>query len=329
MHMKAESAELPLVGLGMPVYNGERFLAQAISSILEQNYRNFELVICDNASTDGTEKICRDAVAADSRVSYHRNAENIGAYPNFNRTFELTRGKYFKWAAHDDVLDPDYLKACVQALEARPETVVCQSQLDFIDESNSKLGVCSTDLEEAESDKPHVRFAAAALKPHDVYDIMGMFRRDAMEKSILLISFHGADRALIAQLTLNGPFVHLSRPLLQVRDHRDRYTRSQTKPKDRAVWHDARLKGKITFPIWRLYREYWVILLRSDVSPANKFMGGLHLLRWWFVNWNAARAIVDAFANIAPGTLGWAERMKQSMISPAPGIDRLRKDGRK
>ena len=329
MQKKVDSIERPLVGLGMPVFNGERFLAQAIESVLSQSYGNLELVICDNASTDETEKICREAAGRDSRVRYFRNAENIGAYPNFNRTFELTRGKYFKWAAHDDVLDPEYLSVCVEAMEAHPEAVVCQSQLDFIDASGNKIGVCSTDLEEAESSKPHVRFAAAALKAHDCYDIMAVFRRDILANSILLISFHGADRALIAQLSLDGPFLHLDRPLLQVRDHQDRYTRSKTKPKDRAVWHDARLKGKLTFPIWRLYREYWVMLARSKVGVTTKFLCASQLLRWWFVNWNAARAVVDIGANVAPGFVGWAERVKQTMISPAPGIDRLRKDGRK
>ncbi|MFO1468563.1 MAG: glycosyltransferase [Steroidobacteraceae bacterium] len=327
--MNPQSTPGPLVGLGMPVFNGERFLAQAIQSILSQTYGNFELVICDNASSDGTEKICRGFASSDSRVRYLRNPENIGAYPNFNRTFELSSGKYFKWAAHDDVLDPDYLRACVEAMEARPEAMVCQTQLDFIDADGNKLGVCSTDLEEAEDDRPNVRFVAAALKAHDCYDIMGVFRRKDLADTSLLISFHGADRALIAELALKGPFVHLDAPLLQVRDHQDRYTRSKTRPKDRAVWHDARLKGKLTFPIWRLYREYWAMLWRSGTGATSKLLGSLHLLRWWFVNWNAARAFVDVAGNLVPGMVGWAERMKQTVISPMPGIDRLRKDGRK
>jgi glycosyltransferase involved in cell wall biosynthesis len=329
MQMNSDPAAQPLVGLGMPVYNGERFLVQAIESVLAQTYRNFELVICDNASVDGTEEICRRFARADSRVQYHRNPTNIGAYPNFNLTFELTRGKYFKWAAHDDVLAPDYLRACVEAMEARPDAVVCQSQLDFIDAKGNKMGVCSTDLAETESEVPHVRFAAAALKAHDCYDIMGVFRRDFLQASSLLISFHGADRALIAELALRGPSIHLSSPLQQVRDHQDRYTRSKTKPADRAVWHDAKLKGKMTFPILRLYREYWVMLVRAPVGAWSKLVGAAHLLRWWFVNWNAARAVVDVVSNVAPGFMGWAERVKQTMISPAPGIDRLRKDGRK
>jgi glycosyltransferase involved in cell wall biosynthesis len=319
----------PLVGIGLPVFNGERFLEKAIQSILAQTYRNFELVICDNASTDGTERICRAAAESDSRVRYYRNPENIGAYPNFNRCFELSRGKYFKWAAHDDMLAPEYLEACVAAMEARPDAVVCQSELDFIDAAGNKLGVCGTDLAGAESSEPHVRFTAAALKPHDVYDIMGVFRRDVLEGSSLLVSFHGSDRALLAELTLTGAFIHLARPLLQVRDHQDRYTRSQTKQSDRAAWSDVRLKGKLTFPVWRLYREYWVMLAKSGIGARSKFFAGGQLLRWWFVNWNAARAVVDVCDNFAPGTVRWAERMKQTLFSPAPGIDRLRKDGRR
>lgn len=329
--MNPESRERPLVGLGMPVFNGERYVAQAIRSILAQSYDNLELVICDNASTDGTERICRELAATDRRLRYHRNPENIGAHPNFNRAFELSRGKYFKWTADDDALDPDYLRACVEMMEAHPEAVVCQSQFDFIDAAGNRIGVCDTDLAEAQSNKPYVRFAAAALKAHNCYEVMGVFRRELLvnsnllTSSSLLMSFHGGDRAFLAQLTLLGPFLHVSRPLLQVRDHKDRYTRSITKPKDRATWLDARLKGNITFPTLRLYREYWAMLLSSDLTVGAKLRGAFSLVQWWFVNWNAARAAVDICANVAPGLVAWAERVKQSLFSPAPGIDRLRK----
>lgn len=331
MQMKPESREQPLVGLGMPVFNGERYVAQAIRSILAQSYDNFELVICDNASTDGTEMICRELAASDRRVRYHRNPENVGAHPNFNRAFELSRGKYFKWTADDDVLDPDYLSACVDMMEAHPKAVVCQSQFDFIDAAGNRIGICGTDLAEAQSSRPHVRFAAATLKAHNCYEVMGVFRREflmnsnLLTSSSLLMSFHGGDRAFLAQLTLLGPFLHISRPLLQVRDHKDRYTRSITKPKDRATWLDARFKGKLAFPTWRLYREYWVMLAKSELGAAAKSIAALKLLQWWFVNWNAARAIVDVCASFVPGIVGWAERLKQDFFSPAPGIDRLRK----
>jgi glycosyltransferase involved in cell wall biosynthesis len=325
MQIGSESFEEPLIGIGLPVFNGERFVGQAVRAILEQTYRNWELVISDNASSDGTETICRQLAASDERIRYYRNAQNIGAHPNFNRVFELSRGKYFKWSAFDDMLHADYLKECINALEANPDGVACQSLLDFIDGDGNRLGICSTDLEQAQSPTPHVRFAAATLKPHNCFYIMAVFRREALAGSILMPSFHGADRALLAQLTLRGRFVQVSRPLFLLRDHVDRYSRSKTKPKDRAAWQDARFKGGWTFPTWRMYGEYWKILLRSEVDVPNRLWGAFRLLQWWFVNWNAARAAVDLFAIFAPGAVGWAERFKQRFISPAPGIDRLRK----
>lgn len=322
----SESTEKPLVGLGMPVFNGERYIEEAIQSILAQTYDNLELVICDNASTDRTEEICRAFVARDKRVRYHRNPQNIGAHPNYNRTFELSGGKYFKWVPHDDVLRPDYVSACVEALEADPGAVVCQTQLDFIGSAGEPLGVCGTDLLGAQAALPAQRFGSAILTPHNCYEVMGLYRRDVLQHSILLMSFHGADRALIAELTLYGRFLHVSLPLLGVRDHKERYTRSQVKPKERAAWHDARLKGKLTFPTWRLYREYWAMLIRSKVSAGQKLRSSLLLLQWWFVNWNSARAVVDLLSSVAPGVVGWAERLKQRLFAPAPGIDQLRKE---
>ena len=137
-----ETDVLPLVGIGMPVYNGMRYVAEAIDSILRQSYESFELVICDNASTDGTADLCRKFAASDPRIRYFRNDTNIGAHPNYNRTFELTRGKYFKWAPHDDVLHHDFLSACVEALEADPGVVICQTLLDYIDDQGTQARHC-------------------------------------------------------------------------------------------------------------------------------------------------------------------------------------------
>jgi glycosyltransferase involved in cell wall biosynthesis len=315
----------PLVTLGMPVYNGERYIAQAIDSVLKQSFADFELVISDNASTDKTEAICREFAAKDKRVKYHRNPENIGAHPNFNRTFELSSGKYFKWAPHDDVLHPDYLAVCVEAMEAAPDAVVCQTQFMYIDEEGKGQGVSGTDLPEAQDPSVGTRFSAAILNAHNCYEVMGLYRRTALANSILLKSFHGADRALVAQVTLSGRFLHVEKPYLLVRDHKERYTRAQVKPKDRAVWHDTKLKGKRTFPAWRVYGEYWAMVMTSKLSAWQKIRIVPALLGWWFVNWNAARMAVDVISNVVPGVVGWAESIKQRFFSPAPGIDTLRK----
>src|SRR5215467_3755986 len=99
----------PRVSLAIPVYNGGRFIAETIRSILNQDYENFELIITDNASTDRTEEICREFSASDRRIKYIRNDHNLGAGPNFNRGFELSSGYYFKWCACDDLLSPNFV----------------------------------------------------------------------------------------------------------------------------------------------------------------------------------------------------------------------------
>src|SRR5688572_21444061 len=117
-----EAGGLPLVSIGMPVYNGANYLADAIQSVLSQDYANLEVVVYDNASDDGTGVIASGFAGRDPRVRYLRSPENIGLLPNFRRVRDEARGKYFCWLGHDDLLsDPSYLSAAVAHLEAHPD----------------------------------------------------------------------------------------------------------------------------------------------------------------------------------------------------------------
>jgi glycosyltransferase involved in cell wall biosynthesis len=312
----------PLVGIGLPVYNGARYLEAALDSIVAQSLTDFELVICDNASTDGTEAICRRYAARDGRIRYYRNAANIGGDPNFNLVFDLSRGKYFKFVPHDDVMEPDYLAACVDALDENPDAVVCQTQLRFIDQAGQDLGICSSNLYRGQSPRPSQRFTDAVLTPHNCYDMMGVCRRSMLDRAAPMQSFHGADRTRVAELAVLGRFLHLPRPLLKVRDHPERYSRAD--PSARSAWHDPRLAGKRSVPTWRLYRNYTSLLRYPELQGAERLTALTALARWWFVNWNAVRIAVDVTAAFAPGIGGLAERVKQA-FSPAPGIDQVRK----
>ena len=318
-------ADPPVVSLGMPVYNGERFVEPAILSTLAQTLQCFELIICDNASTDGTEQICRALSASDPRVRYVRNEQNLGAHPNYNKTFSLARGRYFKWVPHDDAMHPEYLERCVARLEANPSWVLCQTDFEYIDESGATLVVEHSAVPGSDAADPVSRFTALSLQPHTCYDVMGVFRQGMLSRSMLLPSFHGSDRALLVQLALMGPFGHISEPLLRIRDHADRYTRARTRPAERAQWHDTRHSSHFSFPCWRLYGTYWQTALRADITGRQRLGLYLALGRWWFVSWNAARMVVDLLAGVAPGIVGWAEQLKQRLFSPAPGIDRVRK----
>ncbi len=315
----------PIVGLGMPVYNGERYLATAIRSVLAQSLTNLELVVCDNASTDRTQEICASLAAEDPRIRYVRNEANLGAHPNYIRTFELSRGKYFKWAAHDDVLQPEFLRACVDALEQNTDAVLCQSDIDYIDEAGLSIGSHRSHLPGAESTDAAARFAAFVLRPHDCQAMMGVFRRDPLGRSILLPSFHGADRALLAQMALFGRFIHVPGALIQVRDHGERYSRARKRPDERATWHDTRVPAAISLPVLRTYRTYWESIADAPVPDRVKSRARRSLLRWWFKNYNLARVVVDLIGSVAPGFVGVAERFKQTAFSPAPGAGEARR----
>ena len=103
----------PKVSIGMPVFNGQPYITNAINSLLAQTYKNFELIISDNASTDSTEEICRAYTENDTRISYTRKKNNVGAFSNFQTVLASSTGEYFMWAAADDVWDPTWLEVLI------------------------------------------------------------------------------------------------------------------------------------------------------------------------------------------------------------------------
>lgn len=121
------------------MYNGGEHLEEALRSVLSQDYPNLEMVVCDNASDDGTEALCRRIADEDNRVRYLRNDTNIGLMPNFRRSLEEARGRYFSWLAHDDVMsDGSYISILVAHLEQNPDVVACTSAFRVL---NSQLGM--------------------------------------------------------------------------------------------------------------------------------------------------------------------------------------------
>src|SRR3972149_7037346 len=132
------SQESPKVSVWMPVYNGERHLRNAVQSILGQTFRDIELIISDNASTDRTEAICREYASKDPRVRYYRNPKNLGAPENINSVFRRATGRYFKWAAANDECDPRFMEACVQILDERPNTVLAYPRTLLIRENSGQ-----------------------------------------------------------------------------------------------------------------------------------------------------------------------------------------------
>lgn len=207
----------PLVSIGMPVYNGEKFIRAAIDSILSQTYSNFELIISDNNSTDGTAKICREYAARDERIYVHQNSHNEGAARNFNKVFNLSKGTYFKWAAHDDLIAPDLIEKCLIVLEQNPDFVLCHSQVRIIDEQGNFVRSYNTKLQ-TDSLNP-VKRCYELLFPHLNYQIYGVIRSSVLRQTRLYENYGYGEGVLTLELGLLGPFYEISEYLLFARKH--------------------------------------------------------------------------------------------------------------
>ena len=107
--LKPEAGKLPIVSIGMPVYNGEKYIYDALNSLQAQTFTDFELIISDNASTDRTRQICQEYALRDKRIIYLRQNDNIGAAANFQFVLDSARSSTFMWAAYDDKWTKNYL----------------------------------------------------------------------------------------------------------------------------------------------------------------------------------------------------------------------------
>lgn len=196
----------PRVTVGMPVFNGEKYLAQALDSILAQTYEGFEIIILDNCSLDNTPSICRAYAAKDERIHYYRNKRNIGIIPNFNRVFKLSSTEYFKWAAHDDVIAPDFLSRSIKILDEDHSIVLCHSKTGRIDEEGDTIGYYDTNLK-IDSSKTHERFGDLIRMNNYAWVMMyGLFRSSVLSKTQLLGLYLGSDRNFLAEMSLMGRF---------------------------------------------------------------------------------------------------------------------------
>ncbi|AFZ29899.1 glycosyl transferase family 2 [Gloeocapsa sp. PCC 7428] len=281
-----EQSNRPLVSVGLPVYNGGDLLEKALNSLLAQTYSNFEIIISDNASTDKTRTVCETYATKDSRIKYYRNEKNIGGHNNFNRVFELATGKYFKWAAHDDLCAPNFIEKCVNILETNPSVVLCYPKAKLINEFEEVLpNNCDENPLLTHSSKPHVRFRNLIIdsfaKPHRCLQLFGVIRRDILTKTPLLGNYPGADKVLLVKMALLGQYYEVSEYLFFNRNHAQRASKALSNPYLRATWLDPTLKaGKLVFPQGRVFLGYINSINTASLSLQQQIRCYLHLCNW-------------------------------------------------
>jgi glycosyltransferase involved in cell wall biosynthesis len=205
------AAPEPLVSIGLPVRNGEQYLSEAVQSVLGQQYDRVELVISDNASSDGTEEVCREFARSDPRVRYHRQPQNIGLISNFNAVLHLGRGTYFKWIGDDDWLTPTYVSRCAELLDDDAALILVTTQQAHVG-TDGAMKSAAYDGTRMRSTRPVDRFAEIlrlVTERHLLLDpLYGMMRRDLVLRVPRPVMLY-EDEIFASRLALAGPFGHL------------------------------------------------------------------------------------------------------------------------
>jgi glycosyltransferase involved in cell wall biosynthesis len=269
----------PRLTIGLPVYNGENFIAASIEALLGQTFEDFELIISDNASVDSTMDICRIYEKQDSRIRLVRQPRNVGLTPNHNFTLNEAKGELFKWASHDDLYARDLLKLCVEALDEHPDAVLAHSGTAIIDGAGDVVETAKYLLKTA-SPRASERFRSTLF---DVGgdDDGGVTRTAVLRRIPPRGSYHHADRTIITELALQGPFYHVPEWLFFRRDHPDRAERKHDTVRSRSANMDPRRADPLRHPIGRLYAEYvWGYIgaiRRAPLSAAERRTCYLHL----------------------------------------------------
>jgi glycosyltransferase involved in cell wall biosynthesis len=282
----------PRLTIGLPVYNGEHYLEESLDALLGQTFEDFELIVSDNASTDGTADICRRYEQLDPRVRYVRQPRNLGAAGNHNFVVDQARAELFKWASADDLYARDLIERCVAALDANPHVVLAHSWTAMIDAAGSVTAAVKYPLDTSSMRAPE-RFRSMLFESGGD-DYYGVIRTDVIRRVVPQGSYHHADRTIVTDLALQGPFFQIPDWLYFRRDHPEQAERTCTTMRLRCEHADPRRGDRLRHPAVRLYGEYlWSYL--SAVSNAPLSAADRRECYRYFAQWAASRSHPASF----------------------------------
>jgi len=278
----------------MPVYNSERYLAASIESVLEQSFTDFELIISDNASNDGTAAICARYAARDPRIRLLRNPVNLGGNPNYRRVAEAARGEYFKWAASNDLLAPDYVTHCVSALDAHPDAVLAFGSTLLFEEDTRQALPYDDGMDLQDSDP--IRRFKQVLERMRLNNVMnGVMRLSALRRSSGLQDYISSDSLLIAELALQGKVIQVPATYFYRRMSRFSATRMQSAEEIRRHHYPTERFGGL-FQQWQFAAGCVRAVLTAKIPPDDRLRAAAYVARslYWQVP-RLARDVRDAF----------------------------------
>lgn len=271
---------MPVVSVGLPVYNGARFLRTAIESVLGQTLGDLELIISDNGSTDNTPDICAEYAVRDERVRYVHSAVNRGAAENFNQVFRLASGRYFHWLAADDFIAPECLARCTAVLDARPEVVLACTLSDIVDAEGALLRPYNA-AQALEQDDVLTRFRTCMIQDPWCHAIYGLIRRDALANTALMGAYRSSDAVLLCELALYGKFAEVPERLYFRRMHEGSFSYDPNPERVRSMYKpQARRSRALALVTWRHLVEHMAAIGRAPLSRRERLDLWAYVLRW-------------------------------------------------
>lgn len=266
----------PLVSIGVPVFNGEKGLANALDALIGQSYQNLEIIISDNGSTDATSEICEEYVRKDSRIKYYRSPENRGLSWNYQRVADFSSGKYFLWATHDDIRELTYVSACVEKMEQCPDAAVCQSHVEVsaLRREGSASGkneiLHTNNLDNFEGRTDMVDRYNETLVNFPAMSLGGLLRTSFLRKAKKLQNVIGSDVGLMQEMSIYGRFVQVPKVLY-------RYIPAEKWKTVDEVYFTYFGKNKPWWylPFVALFLDHWKRVAGSELSF------GMKLCLWW------------------------------------------------
>ena len=261
---------MPLISIGMPVFNGAGSIAASIDSLLAQTVGDFELIICDNASTDATADVCAGYAARDARIRYYRNPQNLGVNPNYNLTLSYASAPFFKWASANDLCAPTFLERCLASLETDPAVVLAYPHTTLIDGAGAAIEPYDDGLDLRENDAClRLQHALERMRLNNVMN--GVIRRTTLARVRPMRSYPPADLVLTVELALHGKFAEVPEPLFFRRfDRASAQALGHRREEDVRRFHDPTLRSRMLFSQWRLHAAYFAAVWRAPLTRSER-----------------------------------------------------------
>lgn len=256
----------------MPVYNAERWLAAGIETLQQQTFADFELIISDNASTDGSLQLAQRFAAADSRIRILRQSRNVGANGNYSAVLAAARAEFFKWASVNDLCAPSFIERCLEELQRHPDAVLAYPRTILFENSPADGIEYQHDFALLADDRvqrfldlfEHIRLNNA---------MNGVIRREPLQQALRMGNFRRADILLMSELALLGKYVLLNEPLFYRRISPEAATSWRG-----AVEADKHLVPEATRPLLWQHWQYQMRLLRIACRCAPHDRSWLRLM---------------------------------------------------